>query len=96
MFILTTAPKSRRIQAFAITQRTLTTLLFEVTGKPVASSAQALSVLRRRRPRIPSYIPTISIGNPASTNPAVARGRVVTLALSPRQQLFRAFFIYLQ
>jgi hypothetical protein len=34
MFILTTAPKPRRTQAFAITQRTLTTLLIETADEP--------------------------------------------------------------
>src|SRR5579872_1634105 len=99
MFILTTAPRVsqteiQKTQAFAITQRTLTTLLIETADKP--------RPLLRRHPAssdaaahasLPTF-PQCQMANPAADGFAVARGAVCNPLLPHRQPLSAPFFKY--
>jgi hypothetical protein len=100
MFILTTAsriPPDRNLENPGVRNHSKDTdfLTHRDRGQAATSFAQAFSVLRRRRPRIPSSIPTMSISRPA-IGVAAAREPVCSPSASERQPLFGIFFKYLQ
>jgi len=100
MFILTTAsrdPPDLDLKVSGVRNHSKDTdfLTHRDRGQAAGSFAQAFSVLRRRRPRIPSSIPTMSISRPA-IGVAAAREPVFSPFASERQPVFGIFFKYLQ
>ena len=95
MFILTTAPRAGYGLGHRNHSKDTDYSTHRDRGRAATSSAQASSILRRRRPRIPSYIPTMSISG-SRDGVSAAREPVFSPFTRERQPLFGIFFKYLQ